>query len=76
MAKEFLKQGRLVLFSGAPCQIGGLRSYLGKPYGNLICQDIICHGVPALPECLAMAQRYNRPRLVKIYEKQEAKAHE
>ena len=46
-AKEFLKQGRLVLFSGTPCQIGGLRSYLGKPYGNLICQDIICHGVPA-----------------------------
>ena len=45
-AKEFLKQGRLVLFSGTPCQIGGLRSYLGKPYGNLICQDIICHGVP------------------------------
>lgn len=46
-AEAFLKQGRLVLFSGTPCQIGGLKAYLGKSYGNLICQDIICHGVPA-----------------------------
>lgn len=46
-AKEFLKLGRLVLFTGTPCQIGGLKSFLGQSYDNLICIDIICHGVPS-----------------------------
>ena len=45
--KEILKTGRLVLFSGTPCQIEGLLSYLKKPYDNLITQDLICHGVPS-----------------------------
>lgn len=45
--KEFLELGRWVLFTGTPCQIGGLKSYLGKDYDKLICQDIICHGVPS-----------------------------
>ena len=44
---DFLKQGRQVVFSGTPCQIAGLRSYLGKDYEALICLDIICHGVPS-----------------------------
>jgi coenzyme F420-reducing hydrogenase beta subunit len=46
-AKKFLVQGKKVLFTGTPCQIGGLRSFLGKTYGNLLCVDIICHGVPS-----------------------------
>ncbi len=46
-AKDFLEQGRLVLFTGTPCQIGGLQSFLKKSYENLITQDIICHGVPS-----------------------------
>lgn len=46
-AREFLAQGRTVLFSGAPCQIAGLRAFLGKEYDNLFCLDIICHGVPS-----------------------------
>ena len=46
-AKEYLDSGRKVLFSGTPCQIGGLYSYLRKPYENLLTQDIICHGVPS-----------------------------
>ena len=45
--RDFLKQGRQVLFSGTPCQVVGLRSYLGKDYEALICLDIICHGVPS-----------------------------
>jgi coenzyme F420-reducing hydrogenase beta subunit len=45
--KEFLKQGRQVLFTGTPCQIAGLKSYLGKEYDQLICIDIVCHGVPS-----------------------------
>lgn len=46
-AKEILEQGRMVLFSGTPCQIEGLKAYLGRDYENLITQDIICHGVPS-----------------------------
>ena len=45
--KEYLENGRYVLFTGTPCQIAGLKSYLGKDYERLICQDIICHGVPS-----------------------------
>ena len=46
-AKDFLDQGRPVLFSGTPCQIGGLRNFLHKDYENLMTVDIICHGVPS-----------------------------
>ena len=46
-AEAFLKEGRIVLFTGTPCQIGGLYSYLGKNYDNLYTQDLICHGVPS-----------------------------
>ena len=46
-AKDFLEHGKKVLFTGTPCQIAGLKAYLSKDYVNLICQDIICHGVPS-----------------------------
>ena len=46
-AEKFLKQGRKVLFSGTPCEIAGLRKYLGKEYDNLLAVDVICHGVPS-----------------------------
>lgn len=42
-----LKEGKYVLFSGTPCQIGGLVSFLGKDYEELILADLICHGVPS-----------------------------
>ena len=46
-AREFLKQGRRVLFSGTPCQIAGLRKFLRKEYDNLLTVDVVCHGVPS-----------------------------
>jgi coenzyme F420-reducing hydrogenase beta subunit len=46
-AKSFLEQGRWVLFSGTPCQLGGLRAFLGKEYEKLIQVDLICFGVPS-----------------------------
>lgn len=46
-AKEYLNSDKLVLFTGTPCQIAGLYSYLGKDYDNLITCDIVCHGVPS-----------------------------
>lgn len=45
--KLFLDDGRVVLFTGTPCQISGLKTYLGTDYDNLITQDIICHGSPS-----------------------------
>ncbi|MBQ6995559.1 MAG: Coenzyme F420 hydrogenase/dehydrogenase, beta subunit C-terminal domain [Lachnospiraceae bacterium] len=45
--KEYLLEGRNVLFSGTPCQITGLKAYLGKEYQNLLTVDVICHGVPS-----------------------------
>ena len=47
-AKDFLDLGLIVLFTGTPCQIAGLKSFLGgKIYDNLVTIDIICHGVPS-----------------------------
>lgn len=45
-AEEDLNNGKKVLFTGTPCQIGGLKAFLKKDYNNLYTIDIICHGVP------------------------------
>lgn len=45
--KVELKKNRPVLFSGTPCQVHALKSYLGKSSENLITIDILCHGVPS-----------------------------
>lgn len=45
--KVALGNGQMVLFSGTPCQIAGLRSYLKKDYSHLICVEVICHAVPS-----------------------------
>lgn len=44
-----LRQGKLVLFSGAPCQVAGLRSVLAKKGfdGTLVTCDFVCHGTPS-----------------------------
>lgn len=47
LVRNFLKHDRLVLFTGSPCQVGGLLTFLGKKYDNLITCDFICHGVPS-----------------------------
>lgn len=46
-AKEDLKKGVLVLFSGTGCQIAGLKAYLNKDFSNLFTCDVVCHGVPS-----------------------------
>lgn len=42
-----LDDGKLVLFSGTPCQVAGLKVFLGNEYTNLIMVDFICHSVPS-----------------------------
>ncbi len=46
-AKAFLEAGRRVLFSGTPCQISALKHSLGRDYADLLCVDLVCHGVPS-----------------------------
>lgn len=45
--KSDLAEEKLVLFTGTPCQIAGLRSYLKNKCDGLICVDLICYGVPS-----------------------------
>lgn len=47
-AKRFLLDGKKVLFSGTPCQIAGLLSFLeGMPKDKLLTVEVICEGVPS-----------------------------
>lgn len=55
LVRDDLKAGREVLFSGTPCQVDGLLSFLGGPQDRLLTVDIVCHGVPSQPffsDCL------------------------
>lgn len=45
--KKDVEAGKKVLFTGTPCQIAAIKSFLKKDYSNLILCDIICHGVPS-----------------------------
>ncbi|OPX45529.1 NAD(P)H-quinone oxidoreductase subunit I [Ruminiclostridium hungatei] len=45
--KALLQAGKTVLYSGTPCQTGGLYSYLGKDHKLLYTCDCVCHGVPS-----------------------------
>lgn len=46
--KTDLKTGKSVLFSGTPCEVDGLKSYLGNADSSrLVLVDIVCHGVPS-----------------------------
>ena len=46
--KALLTEGRQVFYTGTPCQIAGLKAYLGRDYENLLTADLVCHGVPSL----------------------------
>lgn len=42
-----LRENRFVLFSGTPCQIAGLKTFLqNRDYENLLTVEVVCHGVP------------------------------
>ena len=45
--KDDLKAGKLVLFTGTPCQISALGHFLRKDHDNLIKVEVVCHGVPS-----------------------------
>ncbi len=45
--KKLLDNDKYVLFSGCPCQVAGLYSFLNGKYEKLYTVDILCHGVPS-----------------------------
>lgn len=45
--KNDIESGKCVLFTGTPCQVHGLRCYLGDLSEKMIMVDIVCHGVPS-----------------------------
>ncbi len=65
-----LRQGVQVLFSGTPCQVDGLKSYLPtKLKENLTCVDIVCSGVPSpaiWEDYIAWLERTRHSKLVKV----------
>lgn len=68
-AYEDLKQGRDVLFTGTPCQIAGLRSFLSKKSytGQLVTCDLICHGTPSnrlFREYIAFLERKSGKKVI------------
>ena len=48
-ARQFLKEGKKVLFSGTPCQIAAFKNILGKntPIDKLLTIEVVCEGFPS-----------------------------
>lgn len=65
LVKQNLDAGRMVLFSGTPCQVEGLLAFLKNPYNNLLTIDLICHGVPSAKVwaeyCRFQEKKYHSP---------------
>ncbi len=67
--KQALLQGRWVLFCGTPCQVSGLKNYVGKEEQKLILVDFPCGGVPSqeiLKRYLEILERKYRSPIVDI----------
>lgn len=67
--RKDLINGRIILFTGTSCQVAGLKQYLGKEYENLLCVDIICHGVPSpkvWSEYLHWQEGKNKAKVLKV----------
>ena len=48
LIRTALKNNKMVLFCGTPCQVAGLKTFLNKSKTDrLITCDFICHGVPS-----------------------------
>ena len=67
-----LNNGKMVLFTGTPCQCSGLRSFLRKPYENLYIVDILCHSAPS-PKLLSDTLKYYGGNIERISFRSKAK---
>lgn len=69
-----LEAGLEVLFSGTPCQVDGLLSFLGGPQKGLLTVDIVCHGVPSQAffiDCMSWESGRGRLDEVRFRDKRE-----
>lgn len=66
--KSLLDENSLVMFTGSPCQIAGLKAFLNKDYENLILVDFICHGVPSPGVFKNILANHEKKRRCKIRE--------
>ena len=74
--KDVLEKGCKVLFSGCPCQVAGLRTFLGKEYPNLLLVELICHGIPSdhmLQTYIGMQERKYGAKLKRMEFRNKAK---
>ena len=58
--KKVLLDGEKVIFCGTPCQVAGVRRFLGKDYDNLLLIDLICHGVGSpkvFKDCIKLMEK-------------------
>ncbi|MBQ6257268.1 MAG: Coenzyme F420 hydrogenase/dehydrogenase, beta subunit C-terminal domain [Clostridia bacterium] len=60
-AETLLRAGRPVCFSGTPCQIYGLKRYLGREYENLYTVDVVCRAAPS-PKVLRKYLAYQKEK--------------
>lgn len=63
--RDLLEKEKKVLFSGTPCQVHGLKSFLKKEYDNLFVVDLLCYGIQA-PEAWKRYKDYITPANEKI----------
>lgn len=61
LVRNDLLKGKSVLFSGTPCQVAALNTFLNQKYDNLITCDFICHGVPPQKSFDAFIKKINLP---------------
>lgn len=69
MVKQDLIDGKYVLFSGTPCQVAGLKKYIGNNNEKLFTIDFICHGVPSpkfFKEYLEFQENHYKDKISKI----------
>lgn len=67
--RQWLNEGRGVLFSGTPCQVAALKNFIGNDNDNLITVALICYGVPsplALECFLESEERKSGSKLVRF----------
>lgn len=74
--KDFLKQQKIVLFTGTPCQVEGLKLFLRRKYDNLITIDLVCHAVPSpkiFKNYVSFIEKRKKKKVVSIIMRDKAK---
>ena len=77
--KKHLDADGKAIFSGSPCQVAGLRAFLGKDYEKLLLVDLICHGVGSQEvflKCMNAIEKQFHGKIEKYEFRAKRKKHE